>query len=459
MKPKCALLQTCLLGMVLLAIPAAAQISFTLVTTNIGSTHPYYATVAADVNGDGKLDLICGNGQDNTLTVFTNNGSGFFGYNSTYAVGNSPISLVAADINGDGKVALICANSLDRTLTVLTNNGTGVFGSNATYTVASSPADAFSVVAADVNGDGKLDLICGNHANKSSIVILTNNSGGVFGSNATYAVNGDIILVKTADVNGDGAPDIICLTVGPPCTLFVLTNNGSGIFGSNATYSVTNADNFQANSFVVADVNGDGWPDLVYAIPFANTLTVLTNNGSGFFGSNATYTVTNPNYITAADLTGNGLPDLVSVYTSSNTLSILTNNGSGVFGLDGTFTMGNQVIAADVNGDGKMDLIGVCANSYISPTTSNTLAVLINTSTFSPPTFVPTLNINPAAYGILVSWPSVLAGWSLQQIPDLTKTNWLPSGYTGYSINDNGTNKSLTMPTPPGNLFFRLLHP
>jgi hypothetical protein len=458
--------QIVILGSLVCLNHVAAQINFAITSTNLGSTNPYNNQfVAADVNGDGKLDLICPNPDDGTLTVLTNNGSGFFSSNATYAIGSYPMPLVAADIKGDGKVALICGIATDNTLQqnvliVLTNNGSGVFGSNAAYFVASSPARVSQVVATDVNGDGKLDLICDNTAYYGSILVLTNNGSGVFGSNATYAVNGDTILVKAADINGDGKPDIICLNKLPdtqhpgPYTLLILTNNGSGFFGSNATYVV---DNLLTSSFAVADVNGDGWPDIVYVNPFANTLSVLTNNGSGVFGSNATYVVNSPYGVIAADLLGKGRPDLI-FNSNTNTFSILTNNGSGVFGLAETDMTGGSVIAADVNGDGKMDLISLYADSFISPTT-NILTVLINTSTFTQPTSIPSLNLNSSGAGLFVSWPSASPGWSLQQNPNLTTANWLPSGYTGYSINDDTTNKSLTMPVTPENLFFRLLHP
>ena len=84
-------------------------------------------------------DLISANYRDNTLTVLTNNGSGGFGSNATLSVGAQPICVVAADVNGDGKLDLICANYGDSTLTVLTNNGSGGFGFNATLTVGRRP--------------------------------------------------------------------------------------------------------------------------------------------------------------------------------------------------------------------------------------------------------------------------------------------------------------------------------
>ena len=91
--------------------------------------------VAADVNGDGKVDLICANEGDNTLTVLTNNGSGGFVSNATLSVGRLPYSVVAADVNGDGGVDLICANGMDHTLTVLTNTVTVL--TNASHIVLS----------------------------------------------------------------------------------------------------------------------------------------------------------------------------------------------------------------------------------------------------------------------------------------------------------------------------------
>jgi hypothetical protein len=136
--------------------------------------------------------------------VLTNNGSGGFGSNATYAVGNGPYSVVAADVNKDGRLDLVCPNNNDNTLTVLTNNGSGGFGSNATLNVGNGPQ---CVIAADVNGDGLVDLICAN-TDDPSLTVLTNSAtvsfsgngggSGFTGTVSNLTVTGDLSLPATA---------------------------------------------------------------------------------------------------------------------------------------------------------------------------------------------------------------------------------------------------------------------
>jgi hypothetical protein len=435
---------------------AGAQVTFqfpSLVT--VGASPQSIAAV--DVNGDGKIDLVSAsaNTQGNTLTVMTNNGAGVFGFNATLTVGSRPTSVIASDVNNDGKPDLICANSGNlpfqpgNTLSIFTNDGSGGFGSNATLTVGSAPQ---SIIAADVNGDSFTDLISANNGT-NTLSVLTNDGSGVFGFNATLTVGNYPFSVVATDVNGDGKLDLIA-TVGTGFT--VLTNNGSGVFGSNATYTVVNGISYITS----ADVNGDGKVDVTFSAGTA--LIVFTNNGIGGFGSNATYTVSsgNPRQVTAADMNGDGKVDLICAdfpFPSGGvSLSVFTNNGGGGFALASSprvFGAGPWgVTAADVNGDGKLDLIS--ANYH-----DTTLSVLINTSTFPQPTSTPTLTINPSGNRMLIAWPSASAGWSLQQNSDLTTANWSPSGYSGYPIVDDGTSKNLIVAPPTGNLFFRLFHP
>jgi hypothetical protein len=432
-----------------------AQVAFAPAANYAVGKNPY-SVAAADVNGDGKVDLICANRGANNLMVFTNNGSGVFGSNATYAVFSYPESVVAADVNGDGKVDLVCYCS-SGSLKVLTNNGSGSFVNAGNYAVGGNNLYG-EVIAADVNGDGRVDLICPGVGNP--LMLLTNAGNGVFAAAAPLPSSpGTSWFCAATDVNGDGKTDLIDVdgTTGSFSYMRVLTNDGSGTFTLCSSNTLTTR---WPGIGTTVDINGDGKAALVvpdYDSGSGNTLTVLTNNGDGVFGSNATYVVAiGLLCVIAADVQGDGKADLICGKFTGNTLSVLTNNGSGRFGSNSTYTVGSNpmsIAAADVTGSGKMDLISANA------TFPGTVTVLINTSIFPPPTSTPALTINPSGNSLLVSWPSASAGWSLQQNPDLTTMNWSPSGYSGYGISDDGTNKSLIITPPTGNLFFRLLHP
>ncbi len=293
-----------------------------------------------------------------------------FRLSSSPVVGSYTYSVVAADVNGDGNEDLVCA-SLIGALSVLTNNGSGGFALSATY-----DDNPVSVVAADVNGDGWVDLICAN-SGANTVTVFTNNGSGDFVLSATYAVGIKPESVTAADVNGDGWVDFICANAGAS-TLSVLTNNRSGGFTLSGTYAVGN----YPVSVVAADVNGDGWADLICANSGegnGKTLSVLTNNGSGGFVLSSSPVVgQSPVSVVAADVNGDGWSDLICANAGANTLSVLTNNGSGLFVSNATYTVGfgtssqlNCVIAADVNGDGAVDLI--CADYG-----ANTIWVLTN---------------------------------------------------------------------------------
>jgi len=316
-----------------------------------------YPGAVADVNGDGKPDLICANASVNTLTVLTNNGLGVFGYSATLNVGGSPYAVVAADVNGDGKPDLISANFDGNSLTIYTNNGGGIFGSNATINVGSRPD---CLAAADVNGDGKMDLVVG-YFSGTTVTILTNNGSGGFAAAPPVNVAAGADGVTAADVNGDGKVDLIFVNNTVPGEVTIMTNNGSGGFASAAVVGVGS----YPVSALVADIYGTGHPALVTANQTDNTLTVLTNLGGGIFSSNATLHVgANPFYVTAADVNADGKLDLICANEDDGTLMVLTNTGSGNFVLNATLNISpyaypNFVAAVDVNGDGKPDLVAL----------------------------------------------------------------------------------------------------
>ncbi|HEY9174896.1 MAG TPA: VCBS repeat-containing protein [Verrucomicrobiae bacterium] len=445
--------------MLTLPLPGAKAVTFITSTFAVGDENSgpdYLAT--ADVNGDGRLDLISANygfrwalpgdpgGWNTTLTILTNSGSGSFGSNATLTVGTGPSAVVAADVNGDGKPDLISANETDNTVTVLTNNGSGLFGGNATFAVGLRPR---GLVAADVNGDLALDLVCPN-AGANTLTVLTNQGRGVFGLHATLPVGNEPLFVAAADVNGDGQPDLISANKNGD-SLTVLTNDGHGGFAFNATVPVGHF----PDAVSAADFNGDGHLDLVSVNWGDDTMTVLTNNGSGGFGFNATLGVgSHPSTVAAADFNGDGAVDLICASSDAYSLRVFTNNGVGTFGYDTTIPVGRipNVFSADLDSDGKLDL--ACPNFR-----DGTVTVLLNTTAFTPANSRPSLTIERQADGVRVAWPSAAPGWSLQQKPDVSAVNWLPSGHEGFGIADNGMNKSLTLPASHANRFFRLLHP
>jgi hypothetical protein len=331
------------------------------------------SVVAADVNGDGKLDLISGNYNANTLSVLTNDGSGGFAVAASISVGSHPTSVAAADINGDGRVDLIATINNANSLTVLTNNGSGGFAASSSLGVGARPSQ---VVAADMNGDGKMDLVCANH-DSNNLTVLTNSGSGGFVVATSPSVGTGPYSVAVADVNGDGKLDLISANY-TSGNLTVLTNNGNGGFGLYATPAVVG----NARFVVAADLNGDGKVDLVAAndLSMMYVLTVLTNNGSSGFGVSAQLpTGAAPYCIAAADVNGDGKVDLICANLGDSTLTLFTNDGSGGFTPAALLAVGNSpyfVVAGDVNGDGKVDLVS--ANS-----SANTLSVLFNSPSMS----------------------------------------------------------------------------
>ena len=201
---------------------------------------------------------------------------------------------------------------------------------------------------------------------------------------------------------------------------------------------------------VAADVNGDGKTDLILvASKISSTgIMVLLNNGSGGFSASGLYPVGNTPYaVVPADVDGDGSIDLITPNHGDNTLTVLTNNGAGVFGSNTTLNVGSgpeSMTAADINGDGRMDLIAGNWND-------GTLTVLTNAATF-----LPRLTLKRAGTNVIVSWPAIWAGWSLQQNTNLSTATWTSFGGT---LGNDGTTKTATNTPPLTNRFFRLSNP
>lgn len=129
------------------------------------------AIVAADFNGDGKLDIAVTDSAGNAVIILLGNGDGTFAAPITIPVGNGPTAIVAADLNNDGKLDLAVANYGDGTITLLLGNGDGTFtqAAGSPYAVGHNP---YQITAADFNGDGKLDLATANLSDGTVSILL-----------------------------------------------------------------------------------------------------------------------------------------------------------------------------------------------------------------------------------------------------------------------------------------------
>jgi len=127
--------------------------------------------VAADFNGDGKLDLAVVDNVENVVFILLGNGDGTFQSPIRFATGTDPGAIVAGDFNNDGKLDLAVANYTDGTVSLLLGNGDGTFteASSSPYAVGKGP---LSIVAADFNGDGKLDFAVANVTDGTVSILL-----------------------------------------------------------------------------------------------------------------------------------------------------------------------------------------------------------------------------------------------------------------------------------------------
>src|SRR5208283_3811834 len=365
----------------------------------------------ADVNGDGKPDVVVSNG-NGTVGVLLGNGDGTFQPAVTFNPGlQSQAGIALADLNGDGKPDLLVANASG--VAVLLGNGDGTFQPAVTY--GSGGSSPWSVAVADVNRDGKPDLIVANYSS-STVGVLLGNGDGTFQPAATYGSGGNgPWSVAVADVNGDGNPDLLVVNVFDN-TVGVLLGNGDGTFQAAVTYS--SGGGFRAPSIAVADLNGDGKPDLAVANDCGGcdgSVAVLLGNGDGTFrpavlydsGGDLTLEVA------IADVNGDGKPDLIVLNTFNYyTANISVPLGTGDGTLQPALTYGSgamwvySIVVADVNGDGEPDL--VVGNETLSGG-DGSVGVLLHTT---PTTTTLVSSLNPSVYGQAVTFTAAVSAAS-----------------------------------------------
>lgn len=280
---------------------------------------------AADFDCDGDLDLaiVCtrDNHYEDSVFVRLNNGSGIFTAHSGCPVGGQADDVFAADLDGDGDLDLAVPNAMTDNVSVLFNDGNGVFVPQPAlqYPSGSGPN---SVVAADLDGDGYCDLAVTN-VSADNLFFHLNNRNGTFAAQIVYAV-GDAPAprsIRAADLDGDGDLDLSTVNAGSD-DVSVLLNNGDGTFAPQSVYAV----GWAPNGTSVADMDGDGDLDLAVENILDKDISVLLNNGDGTFAPHVDYSIPNyPGSIFAADLDNNNIIDLAITGGNPPTISLLFN--------------------------------------------------------------------------------------------------------------------------------------
>jgi hypothetical protein len=315
----------------------------------------------ADFNGDGRLDIAVTNEGDNTISVILSTSGGGFANEVIYTVGTAPLALVSGDFNGDHIPDLAVVNSQDKTLSILIGEGNGTFKGQVTYPTGTMPV---AVVTADFNNDGKLDLAVANQED-GTVSLLVGNGDGTFRPQSTTNTVSGAIAIASGDFNNDDRLDVVVIDGGGDLSL-LLSNGGGGFTAS--TFSIGSS----AGGLAVGDLNKDGNLDIVVTNPESAELVTLLGNGSGGFQSLSTFTNVIPNTVIVGDFNHDGKLDLAVGAGGSfpSSILILLGKGDGTYhkpltnGFSGTAL---QLAAADLNNDNHLDLAAVDAiNNQVS---------------------------------------------------------------------------------------------
>jgi hypothetical protein len=366
----------------------------------------------ADFNGDGNLDITDG------YTAIFGNGDGTFQDVKARLINipeaDAPVlsTVVSGDFNGDGKsdLALGLSGSPNPSVYILLGDGTGNYSVAHSYSVSSTP---FSLKTADFNNDGKLDLFFTTDTTttaSASFDILLGNGDGSFAAPIVTSIDPgtfpSVGPMTIADLNGDHIADVTALVNGE---LTVYLGNGDGTFAAPVSYF----GGANASTFGIGEFNSDGKPDA--AVCGSAGLGVLLGKGDGTFLP-ASFPDPPPppptkyldptldcQILATADFNGDGTTDLIVAQFFQT--SVLLGNGDGTF-----TTLPSAVppvgVVADINGDGKLDLVDP---SGLSATFGNGDGTFSGTINFQPAWLNPAIWGNPQDINDGISSPAVFA--------------------------------------------------
>jgi autotransporter-associated beta strand protein len=333
-----------------------------------------------DLRGQGILDLVTAN-HEGTVNVLLGNGDGTFQAAVRYTASGVPTSLTVGDFNGDGHLDLLTTSNAYGipTMSMLLGNGDGTFQDAVT-----SPLDqqAFAVAAADLRGNGILDLVTANGYDRS-VSVLLGNGDGTFQPAVTYPIGSFCGGVAVRDL-GNGKPDIVTVN---NFNVSVLVGNGDGTFQP--------AKNFEGGftSIAFGDFRGNGMLDLIGTAnsSFESGVYLLSANGDGTFAARQPILGTDqPGNVAVGDFDGDGQLDFVVTtgYPSSRGLAVVYGDGDGTFQAPSYYFPGQGFfsLAAGVFQSSHFSKFPDLAVIDADPSTGrNVVSVLLNVGDGAPP--------------------------------------------------------------------------
>ena len=365
-----------------------------------------------DVNRDNNLDLLTVSASTNAVSLRLGNGQGGFTVPTSplraeIPVGAGPFDFAVKDVNADGNVDLVTVarTSTDGTVSVRLGNGAGGFTGTSTVSTGVMP---FGMLVQDMNSDGKPDLLLASPANQTSgsrgvVSVRLGDGAGTFAGGTSTEVAHLPGRLVTGDFNADGRVDFATVNwdgFSSPSIVSVRFGNGSGGYSGVLEWPIGQVPGDTAPTLAVADVTGDGVPDLITACnPFVaatksyNTAGMYLSIRAGKGGQNfagdfqvasgqgehysSVGAVGDINDATLADLNQDQKLDLLLSHVASNNVGVKLNTGNGFVALpDVPLPPGsyNRTIAAgDVNNDGYMDFVtaNAGANQPVSGMTAS----------------------------------------------------------------------------------------
>ena len=363
-------------AVVLLAVAVSARSSFFAVPTTFGQGAAYSTGssfnvprfhAVGDLNGDGVRDAVVSDGSQPTqLRLLMGTGGGGFSSPMTVGVNGATDTwaVVAADVDQDGDVDIVTANNHSANVSVLHNAGGGTFMAPTNYPV---PGGCRTVAVGDLNADGVMDLVAGNTFQQVFVFLGKPTAPGFFTNGVMYTDAGNNRQsIVIADVTGDGKPDVLAGNR-DSSDFSVFPGNGNGTLSAGVQYGTgATPGTARGDTLVVKDFNGDGRLDVVAPGDNLTEVVIYLNQG-GTFGTGTSYPAGGIHslFLNAADFNQDGNLDLVVANNQSANFSILHGDGLGAFSAPSTFPnpVNNNLMfrpfpvnVADFDGDGRMDV-------------------------------------------------------------------------------------------------------